>query len=224
MIKYALRDLRGNRVMTAVIGIQTFVVFVTLICMMSVVMFRYDQYHDISGLISGDGQVLRLTGMAETPQWHRILSGIAEENAQFIGPSDFNKNYTDARGLYWNYLGAYYKEPKFFVVKDDIREHLASQGVDFEASYFFPKIEGLVFVRFDEGTTTEQKAEFYENSRKRCQMVERNTFETFRHDGKKYVYEQLKVMIPVILAVILLTLISTASNAAIMVRTNLKKY
>lgn len=54
--KYAGKELMLHPAMVVLISVQTIIVFVTLLSMVSIIVSRYHRYHEIEGLISGNGR------------------------------------------------------------------------------------------------------------------------------------------------------------------------
>lgn len=85
-------------------------------------------------------------------------------------------------------------------------------------------IEGPCFVRYKEGITKEEKdynAKFLAiNGMYEC----RHTSAEMRENSAKYIMNQMNMLIPILIALVILTLMSMISNTVIMIWQNLRNY
>ena len=158
-----------------------------------------------------------MCGCEKNPLKIKII-GIIKDGARLLGANDDNGNYVDVRGYFWNYSGKYYQQPFLFLTHKDIYRYKMKDAPGLPLS-----MKGLAFLSWDDENDSKYNlVESYLSSN--CEFSNYIKFEMIREESFVYIFEQLKNLLPILLALIFMAIITIVSCTSVLARQNMYKY
>jgi hypothetical protein len=138
--------------------------------------------------------------------------GIIKEGASILGENGTDTE--DYRSLFWNYSGTYENKMYVFGLHSDMYHYKMTYALK-----WFTKMGGLTFFSWNDGdnnTISDNQEYLMENG----MYISVKEFTDIRNNSVQYIFEQIKLLLPILLSLILLTIVSVVSNTAILLRQN----
>lgn len=144
--------------------------------------------------------------------------GIVANGASLLGDSSTSDSKRDYRDLFWDYYDYYSEGIYIFGIQSDLYQFKMQH-----ARRWFTKMGGLSFFSWktnDSDSIRDNQVFLLEHG----VFLSETDFESLREHSEKYVFEQLKYLLPIIIPLCVLTILSTACNMAIITKKSLKNY
>lgn len=166
--------------------------------------------------VSEDDQ--KMDRCEEHPIQVKII-GIVKDGAQLLGTNDDNMDMTDVRRCFWNYSGEYHQLPYMFLIHKDIYNYKMkyAQGLPLMMS-------GLTFISWDQPSDGKFAEKIDKYFAKNGQITSYIKHDQLRRESYAYILEQVKNMLPIIIALMFLAVLTIVSCTSILVRQSLYKY
>ena len=173
--------------------------------------------YQVGDVIEISKDAAAMCGCEKNPLKIKII-GIIKDGARILGANDDNGNYVDVRGYFWNYSGKYYQQPFLFLTHKDIYRYKMKDAPGLPLS-----MKGLAFLSWDDENDSKYNlVESYLSSN--CEFSNYIKFEMIRGKSFTYIFEQLKNLLPILLALIFMAIITIVSCTSILARQNMYKY
>lgn len=145
--------------------------------------------------------------------------GIIENGASILGSKlDERNSKEDYRTLFWNYYDYYNDGLYLFGIQSDLLRCKHQH-----AGAWTEKVLGECFFSWE---TEDPKviSSNQEKVMKNATATDTKDYALIRRESKKYIWEQIRMILPILITLCIMTVLSTVCNMAIMVQKSLRNY
>lgn len=144
--------------------------------------------------------------------------GIIREGATILGTESASPETADYRSLFWNYHASFEEKMYIFGIQDDLYRYKMAK-----APGWFTIMDGLSFLSWnteDSELISANEEYMMTNSL----SLSSYNYDKIRNNSRTYIFEQVKTLLPVLVTLVIMTILSTACNMAIMLRQGMRNY
>lgn len=144
--------------------------------------------------------------------------GIIKEGAAILGTESASPQTADYRSFFWNYNASFEENMYIFGIQDDLYRYKMSK-----APGWFTIMDGLAFLSWntDDSELISKNEEYMMTH---GMYTAAYNFDKIRDNSRSYIFEQVKTLLPILVTLIIMTILSTACNMAIMLRQGMRHY
>lgn len=157
-------------------------------------------------------------GVKNNPMKLQVI-GIMKEGSSILGTHETTAMYKDYRSCFWNYSSHYEDKTYFFYTHEDVYQYNHKNNCG-----WLQTNGGLTFINWKKEISSSEIMENEVYLKENGVSLEWTDLEGVQKYSVRYIYEQVKTVLPILVALIILTLISTISNTAIILRQNARRY
>ena len=144
--------------------------------------------------------------------------GIIKEGAVILGTESASPQTTDYRSFFWNYNAFFEENMYIFGIQDDLYRYKMSK-----ANGWYTMMDGLSFLSWNTDDS-ELISENEEYMMTHSLYTSAYNFDKIRDNSRSYIFEQVKTLLPILVTLVIMTILSTACNMAIMLRQGMRHY
>jgi hypothetical protein len=201
--------------------------------MIEIVLAQKEDIHKVGEIITlttsdviQDSRDCRLS----EPVQAKVVGILADGASPIMRTTDYGE-YSDFRDYYYPFNRAEAERAIVFVSKRDIEHnnkiHAATEQknlIEGETCIWPYTISGPCFIQYDKGITQKEKDYNSKYLAVNGRYAFRYTSAEMRENSMEYIMNQMNMLIPVLIAMIILTLMSIISSTVIMIRQNMHNY
>ncbi|MCH5267502.1 MAG: hypothetical protein J1E62_04075 [Lachnospiraceae bacterium] len=144
--------------------------------------------------------------------------GVIRDGAAILGKGNAAPDTEDYRTLFWNYSGSFEESMYIFGLQDELFRYKMAK-----APGWFTIMSGLSFLSWNT-EDSEQISENEEYVMTQGLVLSSDNYEKIKNNSISYIFEQVKTLLPVLVTLVIMTILSTACNMAIMLRQGMRHY